>query len=86
MRALMFFCIAVFVVIQAGCSSKVCEPRAVGPCTCQEGARGFKTCNNEGTAWGDCACNPFDNLPIEELPTPEEIERLRRELEGDAGS
>lgn len=81
MRATMFSCAVTVAVLLAGCDSNRCEARTTRPCHCPEGGLGIETCNAEGAGWGECQCTRFSSLTVDEIPTEEEIEQLRRELQ-----
>lgn len=55
---------------------RACEAGRVAECPCEDGSMGIQTCNEDGSAWGECGCSmPEDgaggvssNSPSEDRP------------------
>lgn len=35
---------------------RACEAGRVAECPCEDGSMGIQTCNEDGSAWGECVC------------------------------
>jgi hypothetical protein len=50
--------------------SRACSPGATQSCLCVDGRMGAQSCDDQGTRWGACSCQPLPIPPADAGPEP----------------
>lgn len=54
----------VLLVVACAKTDAVCEAGRQVDCACGDGSEGFQVCADDGSAWGDCACDVAEDTDV----------------------